>query len=481
MRSPLPSRTRGLPTALNSVAFVAMLWTAASCGGGGTEPVAVATVAITAPAAPPAFQTLGRTLQFTAEARDASNALLSTSITWQSSNLSVATISGTGLLTAAGNGTTNITATSGGVTSTAVVVSVNQAPASVVVNPTTVAFGAVGSTRQLTAAVLDSGGAGVTPLPAVTWSRAGSGAAASVSATGLVTAVAPGIGDTAVATLGIITGRAPITVTQVPASILVDAASHDTLRTTGRTRQYTATVRDSQLNVFASAITWSTQPAGIATISTDGLATVTGDGDTQVRAVAGPALGTRALNVRRYASLFTLTPPTATITTNSGTTDFTGAAEDSAAVPLSLSWVSRGTGIATLSSTSAATVTATATGNGTTYIVLSGGTRSDSSQLTVSGQILAPLTATVTVGDFFFRSDRNNTQNQAVDTVRVGGTVTWNWIGSVQHNVNSTGTPSFVSGPLQSAGTLNRTFNAAGSYQYFCQVHATMTGTIVVR
>src|SRR5215467_13156145 len=53
---------------------------------------------------------------------------------------------------------------------------------------------------------------------------------------------------------------------------------------------------------------------------------------------------------------------------------------------------------------------------------------------------------TVTAGNNFFKSDRNGSANPAVDTVVAGGKVSWKWAntGSVPHNVQSVGMPSFT-------------------------------------
>jgi plastocyanin len=93
-----------------------------------------------------------------------------------------------------------------------------------------------------------------------------------------------------------------------------------------------------------------------------------------------------------------------------------------------------------------------------------------------------PTTASVQVGNIFFKSARNSTTNAAVDTVAVGGTVTWSWVGGL-HSVQSTGSPSFTSSnPPQSSGTYAVTFSTAGTYVYDCAVHGTaMTGRVVVR
>jgi plastocyanin len=99
--------------------------------------------------------------------------------------------------------------------------------------------------------------------------------------------------------------------------------------------------------------------------------------------------------------------------------------------------------------------------------------------LTVAGAILD-----VSVGDIFFRSVRNNSENPAVDTVQVGQVVRWTVV-SGSHTVRSLGVPSFPkSGSLTVAGTSTYTylFTNPGTYQYDCSVHPApaMSGTIVV-
>jgi plastocyanin len=93
---------------------------------------------------------------------------------------------------------------------------------------------------------------------------------------------------------------------------------------------------------------------------------------------------------------------------------------------------------------------------------------------------------TVIVSNDLFRSGNNGTQNPAVDTVAVGGTVTWTWTstGSTSHSVQSQGTPSFTSSAIMTGdgSTYSFTFMTAGTYHYNCAVHGNlMTGTIVVQ
>jgi plastocyanin len=92
---------------------------------------------------------------------------------------------------------------------------------------------------------------------------------------------------------------------------------------------------------------------------------------------------------------------------------------------------------------------------------------------------------TVTVGNNFFRSERNRSVNAAVDTVTAGGKVTWVWAanGTVPHNVQSIGQPSFTSSPIatDAGSTYELTFATPGSYRYNCGIHGDMmTGVVVV-
>src|SRR5439155_27136820 len=89
-------------------------------------------------------------------------------------------------------------------------------------------------------------------------------------------------------------------------------------------------------------------------------------------------------------------------------------------------------------------------------------------------------------GQIVFISAHNITANPAVDTVAVGGTVTWTCTNNlgVSHTVQSQGSTAFASSPIMSGSgqTYAVTFTAPGTYQYDCAVHGTaMTGTIVVR
>jgi len=99
-----------------------------------------------------------------------------------------------------------------------------------------------------------------------------------------------------------------------------------------------------------------------------------------------------------------------------------------------------------------------------------------------------PAAANVTVRNNSFLSVRNSTSNPAVDTVAVGGTITWTWAPTATnpHDVTSTGSPGFTGqATLVQPPPFSVTFSAAGAYDYYCTVHGQpasgMRGTIVVR
>lgn len=77
---------------------------------------------------------------------------------------------------------------------------------------------------------------------------------------------------------------------------------------------------------------------------------------------------------------------------------------------------------------------------------------------------------------------RNNSFTPTSLTVSQGTTVTWEWQGiTVAHNVTFdqvTGAPANI--PDRTSGSVARTFNTAGTFNYDCTNHAGMSGTVTV-
>ncbi len=109
-------RYSGLLIAGTSLSMLSVV----ACGDT-TEPESVASVVVTPSTA--TLVSLGETVQLTASARDASgNAISGKTFTWASSDQNIASVNGSGLVTAVANGSVTITVTTEGVNGTATVV-----------------------------------------------------------------------------------------------------------------------------------------------------------------------------------------------------------------------------------------------------------------------------------------------------------------------------------------------------------------------
>jgi len=82
----------------------------------------------------------------------------------------------------------------------------------------------------------------------------------------------------------------------------------------------------------------------------------------------------------------------------------------------------------------------------------------------------------------------NDVFTPATKTVAVGTSVDWAWntctsdgySGQVCY-LHSVTWDDGTGSPTQDQGTYSKSFLVAGSYNYHCKVHATMTGTIIVQ
>src|SRR5437773_819613 len=166
--------------------------TATSEGQSGTSGVTVTFVPVASVTVNPASASVqvGQTVQLTATPRDANgNQLPGRTVTWASTNTTVATVNGQGLVTTKVVGSATITATSEGQSGSAAI-TVTAAPvATVTVSPAAAAV-QPGQTVQLTATTRDANGNILTGRT-VTWAS-NNNPAATVSSSGLVTGVATG-------------------------------------------------------------------------------------------------------------------------------------------------------------------------------------------------------------------------------------------------------------------------------------------------
>lgn len=75
---------------------------------------------------------------------------------------------------------------------------------------------------------------------------------------------------------------------------------------------------------------------------------------------------------------------------------------------------------------------------------------------------------------------RDNSFQPSATTVPVGTIVTWTWVGQDVHNVSFTGGGP-TSGDQSTGDTYQRTFSAAGTFNYSCTRHAGMNGSVTVQ
>ena len=157
-----------------------------------TSPVVLTSIAVS-----PATSTLaaGESIQAGAVAKDAQGApVAGTSFTWTTSNAAVATVSGSGLVSAVGAGSATISAAASGVTGSMAVTVLPPAPSTATVATVNVSLSpsnvVVDGTSQATAVAKDAQGAIITGKSA-SWSVGGS-LLASVSSSGVVTGLQAG-------------------------------------------------------------------------------------------------------------------------------------------------------------------------------------------------------------------------------------------------------------------------------------------------
>ncbi|MGE0441456.1 MAG: Ig domain-containing protein [Gemmatimonadales bacterium] len=294
----MPRRHRILSRAVLGAAVA----TLAACGGtSGTgptsppppppppPPVPVATVEVS-----PASATMlpAQTTQLTATTRDATGATVNgRTVTWSTGNAGVASVSTAGLVTAVSPGIATIAATSEGKTGTSDI-TVLAPVATVTVDPPAATV-APGQTVQLTAATLDGAGNPLSGRPVV-WTS-GSTGVASVSVTGLVTAVAAG-SATITATSEGKSGSGTITVPAPVASVSV-APGASTL-VVAQTAQLTATPRDAAGAALAGrSVSWASTDPGTASVSSAGLVTAVTPGAATVTATAEGKTGQSVITV----------------------------------------------------------------------------------------------------------------------------------------------------------------------------------------
>jgi uncharacterized protein YjdB len=239
---------------------------------------------------------VGASAPITVEVRDAAGAVLhGRKVAWASKNPSIAAVSDAGVVTGVAPGEVQVAATAEGKSALANVTVNPKAVATIRLTPSGDQGLLVGQTRQMTAETLDSDG---NPLPGrqVTWSSS-STAIASVSTTGLITAIAAG-GTVVTAASEGRTAVVAVTVSTVPIATIAVTPATDTVVMT-QTLQLTAVAKDAQGGTLTGrTMAWITSDAARATVSSTGLVTGVSPGTVTITASAEGKTGTASITVK---------------------------------------------------------------------------------------------------------------------------------------------------------------------------------------
>jgi hypothetical protein len=265
----------------------------------------------------------GTTLQFVATGifTDGTNQPLISGVAWVSSAPAIASISPTGLATAVAPGTTTISAISQGVTGNATLTITLAALAAITVTPSVSTIGD-GTTLQFVATGLFTDGTNQPLISGVTWVSSVP-AVASISPTGLATAVAPGTTTISAISQGV-TGNATLTITASPLVEIVIAPS-DPIIAPGDQTQFTAVgiFSDGTTQIITTFVTWESSNQYTATINSQGLATAESFGTTTISATFQGVEGFAILSVEGEGSIIGITKMSARFLSILGTAALT--------------------------------------------------------------------------------------------------------------------------------------------------------------
>jgi len=226
-----------------------------------------------------------------------------------------------------------------------------------------------GTTVPLTAAATGAGGVAISGKT-FTWVSSDP-TVASVSSSGVVTAVADGTTTVTASTDGI-SGSATVTVAQAVSMVEVTPVTA-TITSLGDTVRFGGVAVDANGNAVAgaAATAWSSSDTLVATVDSTGLATAVAFGSATITATSGASSGTASLAVTPVLASASIAPAVGTINSIGGTTQFTASAKDAlgnVVAGVAFTWVSSDTlvatvddtGLATAVSLGAATITASA-------------------------------------------------------------------------------------------------------------------------
>ena len=323
---------------------------------------------------------VGRTITLVAVIKDQRDSVIvGKSVTWASNNTAVATVSGN-TVTGVSKGTATITATIDSKTASITVFVVDPTVATVTITSAVPSPFYVGQTLQAIAVVKDGGNNTLTTFATI-WTSSNT-AVATVSSTGLITAVTAGT-TTITATAGGKTNSVSVLVSLVPVTSV-------TLSTTkavqiGRTIAVTVVLKNSTGGTVTSdqrSFVWASTDSTVATVTATGAITGLAVGTTVISCIVENKVGLLVVTVAEVAiDRIVVTPDSSSVAVGT-TKQLSAVAFDVDSVALSISalnsrkfvWASSSNAKAVISSAGLVTAIATGTANMTATIGAKSGT-----------------------------------------------------------------------------------------------------------
>jgi uncharacterized protein YjdB len=340
----------------------------------------------------------GTSKQLTATGRfsDASTADLTPMVTWSSSATAVATVSTAGVFLGIAVGDVTITATFSGVSGTASAKVTAATLTELQVTPASPSL-AAGVTQQLTAMGVFSDASKQDLTSQVTWAS-DTEAHATVNASGVVKAVAPGTAKIT-ATMGTILGTTTVTTTDAVVRSIAITPNPASVAL-GRTLQLIAmgTFTDDSTHDLSTQATWSSATTANATISTTGLVTTVHVGNSTITAMFQGVTGSRDVSVTDAVLDSIAVTPTNPSVAAGLTKQFTamGTFSDLSTQNLTaqVAWDSTDHAVAQVSNAAGSQGLATTLKAGTVTVSATIGAVSGSSDLTVTAAALVSIQVT---------------------------------------------------------------------------------------
>ncbi len=348
-----------------------------------------------------------QTLKATGTYTDGSTKDLTSSVTWNTTNHGIATVS-QGVATSVAVGITSVTATSGSIVGSTNLTVTQAALVSIAVTPAIPSIPA-GTTQQFTATGTFTDGTTQNLTTTVQWSSDTTSVATISNASttqGLATAVGAGTANIS-ATSGSISGTTTLTVTAATLGSIAVTPANPSL-VAGTTQQLTATgtFTDGSTQDLTASATWSSDTNPVATVKI-GLVTGVTAGTANVSAASGSVSGSTLITVTAAQLVSIAINPQAANVPSGVPQQFTatgtytdGTTQD---VTQTGHWTSSLASVATISSDAGTAGLATTLSPGNTTIGISVGSVAASATLTVAPAALvsiaiSPAAPTISLG-----------------------------------------------------------------------------------